>query len=238
MRNPSQFHPNKSVKNYLIYNMSDYFFKKFENFYKGTLVDLGCGEAPYKEYFLQFVDRYIGVDWSSSYHNLKADVISNLNEKIDLDDEIADTAIAISVLEHLYDPHKFLKETYRILKNGGYFIIQVPFMWWVHEAPYDYFRYTPYGLKHLLTNANFSNIEIYPMGGFFTMWFLKLNYFIERSIRGRLLKLGLGSLVDTLTTHFYNFTQTLSPILDLLDNNKELDTFGYFVVCRKVVKVL
>lgn len=235
MRSPSQFHPNKSVKNYLIYNMGDYFLKKFENFYKGTLVDLGCGETPYKEYFLQFVDRYIGVDWASSYHNLKAEVISNLNEKIDLDDEIADTAIAFSVLEHLYDPNKFLKETYQILKNGGYFIIQVPFMWWVHEAPYDYFRYTPYGLRYLLTNANFSYIEIYPMGGFFTMWFLKLNYFIERSIKGRLLKLGLGNLIDTLITHFYNFTQTLSPILDLLDDNKELDTFGYFVVCRKVI---
>jgi len=109
---PSQHHPNKDIVNFLVYKYNDYFLTRFQSYYKGTLVDLGCGEAPYKNFFLQFFDKYIGVDWPSSFHNLKADIFSDLNEKINLENEIADIAIAISVMEHLYNPQKFLEEAY------------------------------------------------------------------------------------------------------------------------------
>jgi len=133
------------------------------------MVDLGCGEAPYKEFFLQYVDQYIGVDWTNSYHNIKADVVSDLNERVALPNNCANVVISISVMEHLHNPKRFLNESYRILKDGGVFILQVPFQWWVHEEPYDYFRFTPYGLKYLLQKAGFRQIEIYPTGGFYNV---------------------------------------------------------------------
>ena len=116
---PSKFHSNRGFHNWLLYDIGDKFLQKYSKFYKGVLVDLGCGDAPYKEYFLQFVDKYIGVDWTNSLHNIKVDVISNLNEKIDLPNEIADIVISLSVMEHLYNPQQFLNESYRILKRGG-----------------------------------------------------------------------------------------------------------------------
>lgn len=205
IKNPSKNHSNKDIVNFLVYKHNDYYLKKFIPFYKGVMVDLGCGEAPYKEYFLKFVDKYIGVDWNSSYHNIKADVISDLNERIDLEDEIVDCAIAISVMEYLYNPEKFLEESYRILKKNGVMIMQVPFQWWVHEVPYDYYRFTPYGLKYLLNKVGFRDVKIFPIGGFFTLIFAPL----------------------------FLINQLIAPILDILDFKKELEPIGYWVVCKK-----
>ena len=57
----------------------------------------------------------------------------------------------------------------------------MPWQWWIHEAPHDYFRYTPYGLRYLLTQAGFRDITIEPQSGFFSMWVNKLNYFSLRA---------------------------------------------------------
>ena len=229
---PSKMHSNRKLYNWLIYDIGDKFLNKYSNYYKGCLVDLGCGEAPYREYFLQFADKYVGVDWASSYHNIAADVISDLNEKIDLPDEYADTIISLAVMEHLKEPKTFLSEAYRILKKGGVIILQVPFQWWVHEAPYDYFRFTPYGLKYLLENAGFKDIHIEPMNGFFTMWLLKFNYFTLRFISGPKIVKGF---IKALLIPLWTVNQIIAPYLDkLLDKNWELETAGYFVIARKI----
>lgn len=119
MIKPSEFHSNKKPYNWLIYDISDKWLESYSKYYKGTLVDLGCGEAPHKNYFLQYVDKYIGVDWTKTLHNFKADIISDLNKKIEIEDEFADTIISLSVMEHLCEPQIFLNESYRILKKRG-----------------------------------------------------------------------------------------------------------------------
>ncbi len=181
---PTKFHSNRQWYNWLVYNIADKFLEKYSKYYKGILVDLGCGEAPYKEYFLQYADKYIGVDWTNTLHNSKADVLSNLNEKVNLPDEYADTVVSLSVIEHLFEPQAFLNECYRIMKKGGTLVLQAPFQWWIHEAPYDYFRYTPYAFKYMLDKAGFVDIKIEPQSDFFTMWLLKFNYFTLRFIKG------------------------------------------------------
>jgi len=137
-------HPNKKVYNWLIYKIGKQFLEKYSPYYRGCLIDLGCGEAPYKEYYLKYASSYIGVDWDKTKHNSKADIISDLNVAINLNDEFADTVVSVSVMEHLCEPFIFLQEAFRILKYGGYFVMQVPWQWQIHEAPYDFFRYTPF----------------------------------------------------------------------------------------------
>jgi hypothetical protein len=48
---PTKNHSNKSIDNFLIYKYADYYLTKFIPYYKGVMVDLGCGEASYKEFF-------------------------------------------------------------------------------------------------------------------------------------------------------------------------------------------
>lgn len=226
---PSHCHSNNSLNNWLIYKIGDKFLEKYASFYKGHLVDLGCGEATYKQYFLQYAESYTGVDWSNTLHNTGADVVSDLNKKIELASESADTIISLSVLEHLCEPQVMLNEAFRILKPGGKIILQVPWQWWVHEAPHDYYRYTPYGLKYLFEKAGFREINVEPSSGFFTMWFLKFNYFTSRFIIGPKL---LQYLIKTVLYPLWFFLQLTAPFLDILDRNWAAEAPGYWVVAR------
>ncbi len=226
----SQFHSNRGWHNWVIYDIGDKCLEKYSKYLKGHLVDLGCGESPLKEYFLQFVDGYTGVDWTKTMHNSKADVVSDLNVKIELEDEVADSIISLSVMEHLCEPQIFLNESYRILKGGGDMILQVPWQWWIHEAPHDYFRYTPYGLKYMFEKAGFEDIKVEAQNGFFTTWIVKMNYFSARFIRG---PKPLKWFLKAIFVPFWTLGQVLAPYLDKLDRNWDAETQGYFVLARK-----
>lgn len=227
---PSRFHSNRSLHNWLLYKIADRFLEKYSVLIKGHLVDLGCGEAPYKNYFLQFAETYTGVDWTNTLHNSQADVVSDLNKKIDLENNIADTIVSFSVMEHLREPQVFLDESYRILKDGGIIILQVPWQWWVHEAPYDYFRYTPYGLKYLFEKAGFTDIEIEAQNGFFTTWIIKMNYFTTRFVRG---PKPLKWLIKLALLPFWTIGQLAAPYLDKLDKDWTAESQGYYLSAKK-----
>jgi SAM-dependent methyltransferase len=196
----------------------------------GALYDLGSGESPYKEFFLVHADSYVAVDWAGSFHVTKADIEADLNKRLPIDSEVADSIVSLSVLEHLYEPQLMLNEAFRILKKGGSIVVQVPWQWWVHEAPHDYFRYTPYGLDYLFKRAGFVDIEVEPQAGFFTTVVLKLNYFSLRFICGPRIIRFLLRIVFSI---FWFVGQTLAPLLDKLDRNWAAETCGYFVTARK-----
>jgi len=227
---PSEYHRNRNLNNWILYDVGDKFLEKYSSYYKGHLVDLGCGEAPYKKYFLQYADSYEGVDWTKTLHNSKADVISDLNKKIELGDETADTIVSLSVMEHLCEPQIFLNESFRILKRGGYMILQVPWQWWIHEEPHDYFRYSPYGLKYMFGKAGFKDVQVTPQTGFFTARIAKMNYFSARFIRG---PKPLRWLIKGTLIPFWTIGQFLAPYLDKLDTNWAAESQGYFVLAKK-----
>ena len=135
-------HPNSAAYNWVIYEINHQFLVKFSGDIRGTLYDLGCGEMPYRDWLLSFADRYIGVNWSNSPHDLRADLVANLNEALPIESQVADSVISLSAMEHLREPQLFLSEAHLILKPAGVIILQVPFIGWVHQAPHDYFRYT------------------------------------------------------------------------------------------------
>lgn len=226
----SKNHPNRSLHNWLIYNIGDRFLKKYVHLYTGDLFDLGCGESPYRDFFLNYARSYTGVDWVDSYHNTSADIAADLNMPFPIESDVADCVVSLSVLEHLYEPQNMLNESFRILKPGGNLIIQVPWQWWIHEAPHDYFRYTPYGLRHMLGKAGFVDIDIDAQSGCFTTLFIKLNYFTRRFVRGP--KVARLLILAALTPMWY-LNQKLAPLLDKLDRNWFLESSGYYVLAKK-----
>lgn len=198
--------------------------------FNGVLYDLGCGESPYKDFFLNHVCQYIGVDWSYSYHNTKADITANLNEPLPIASDVADTVVSFSVLEHLCEPQTMLNEAIRILKPGGTMLLQVPWQWWIHEAPYDYFRYTPYGLRYMFEKAGFIDVIVEPQAGFFTMWILKMNYFSSRFVCGTK---TLRCLIKLTLLPIWCLGQLAAPFLDKLDRNWDAETSSYIVTAKK-----
>lgn len=227
---PSFYHNNRKFYNWVVYDIADEFITKYATHYKGALYDLGCGTKPYEVYFKQYCDSYVGVDWSDTLHDLKADVVSDLNKPFPIDDEVADTLVSFSVMEHLCEPQLFLNESYRILKQEGVFILQVPFMWHVHEEPYDFYRFTEYGLKYMFNKAGYTNVTVEASTGFWVNWFVKLNYQLIRILPGNSLK---KKLLRGILKPFINHNQKLAKYLDRRMPKTEKETQGYWVVAIK-----
>ena len=80
------------------------------------------------------------------------DIVASVYELPFKDGEF-DTVLCMSVLEHLEEPIRAIKEMRRVLKNGGTMIVSVPFMFPIHDAPGDYWRFTKFGLQKLFSEG-------------------------------------------------------------------------------------
>lgn len=131
---------------------------KFSRHLSGNLLDVGCGSQPYREMFN--VEDYTGLEFDSPVARKRgvADVFYDGNV-FPLQNEEFDSVICSQVLEHVFNPDQFLAEISRVLKPGGCMVLTIPFVWDEHEQPYDYARYSSFGLKHLLEKAGFSVTE-------------------------------------------------------------------------------
>lgn len=63
-----------------------------------------------------------------------------------------DVVLCTEVLEHLPEPQRAIDEMFRVLKPGGMLLLTTRFLFPIHDAPHDYYRFTKYGLRHLLRN--------------------------------------------------------------------------------------
>lgn len=159
---------------------------------KGDLLDVGCGNKPYVQLFDKLIDKYIGCDIVQSSENV-VDNICPANDLCFANDSF-DTVFSTQVMEHVADHQGMVAEAFRVLKKGGYAIFTVPFSWELHEEPYDFFRFTKYGLKDLFEKKGFEVVSIKSNGGkwaaIFQLW---LNVLLSTrkyvTIRSRIIKL-------------------------------------------------
>jgi SAM-dependent methyltransferase len=134
-----------------------------QEYAKGRLLDIGCGKKPYRQLFS--TTEHVGVDWPASLHgNAQVDV-SNDAMHLSFTDDSFDTVLCTELLEHVAEPHLAVEEMSRVLKPGGYLILSVPFVHWVHEQPFDFYRYTVFGLRHLLEGAGLDVVKVLHRGG-------------------------------------------------------------------------
>jgi len=131
----------------------------------GDLADLGCGTVPLYEVYKARADTITCIDWGESKHDLQyADILCDLNEAIPIGDESFDTVVLTDVLEHIGNPANLISEISRMLRPGGTLLATVPFVYPLHEQPYDFTRFTRYGLEKILTETGFSEIQITNIG--------------------------------------------------------------------------
>jgi SAM-dependent methyltransferase len=132
----------------------------------GTVLDVGCGQSPYKELLLSGprVTGYLGMDLEGAPDTFRPDLAWD-GATIPRPDCSFESALATEVLEHCPHPEYVLEEIFRVLKPGGFLFLTVPFLWPLHTVPYDEYRYTPFSLRRLLDEAGFGEIEIVAPGG-------------------------------------------------------------------------
>ena len=78
-----------------------------------------------------------------------------------------DLVFCSQTLEHVPDPNRVLAEIERVLKPGGHLWLTAPFYYEEHEVPYDYYRYTQFGLRYLIQNAGLQLVSIEWLEGYF-----------------------------------------------------------------------
>lgn len=143
----------------------------------GNLLDVGCGSKPYQTIFK--VDYYTGLDIDSPLTRERgiADDLYDGN-KFPYANDSFDSVLCNQVLEHVFNPNEFLQEINRVLKKGGKLLLTVPFVWDEHEQPYDYARYSSFGLSALLEKNGFVLLQHKKLGADATILFQLANAYL------------------------------------------------------------
>lgn len=156
--------------------------KQLGNNIKGKTLDVGCGTKPYQKYFAS--SEYVGLEIETQTNNQvkQADVYYD-GKIFPFEKATFDSVLSNQVLEHVFNPTEFLTEINRVLKVGGCLLLSVPFVWDEHEQPYDYARYSSFGLKYLLEQHGFEIIENKKSGNDFRIFAQLLNAFIYKIVK-------------------------------------------------------
>lgn len=131
------------------------------------VLDAGAGDAPYRGLFAHC--DYRTHDWPNSPHTgaQSADVVADIAQ-LPLADGELDAVVCTEVLEHVRNPAAALQELRRVLAPGGRILITVPFVGELHEEPFDFQRFTSYGLQAHLEDAGFVAVDVQPLSGWWT----------------------------------------------------------------------
>lgn len=188
---------------------------------KSTVLDAGAGQCQYKPFFRH--GKYTSQDlcigdkgWDFGKIDIKSEIYS-----IPVKSASFDYILCIEVLEHLKYPHLAFKEFSRILKFGGKLFVVCPLVWFEHQKPHDYFRYTQFALRMLAEENSFAVESINKQGGKFiclTQVITEIfpSFFIERNmvLVGYIFKVLFYPINFLIAFVFY--------FLDKLDKEKDL----------------
>jgi SAM-dependent methyltransferase len=176
---PPLFKPNTSIRGRLENLQAGSIWRDLRielNEISGKIIDIGCGAQVYRDLIPGRV-TYHGIDTCDAKARFGYSV-PNTHYFDDNDwgvaDGVYDTALCTEVLEHIQYPAAFLASVSRCLRPGGRLVLTVPFAARWHFIPYDYWRFTPSGLRSLLTEAGFDEVRVLARGNPLTVACLKL----------------------------------------------------------------
>jgi SAM-dependent methyltransferase len=136
------------------------------------VVDIGCGEQPWRSTVEGLGARYLGADVQQNAAHSVA--LRCAADALPVRDGACDLVLCTEVLEHVPDPARALAEVGRILRPGGVAIVTTPFLYPLHEEPWDFQRLTRYQLARASSEAGLMVVELTIAGNelevFATLW--------------------------------------------------------------------
>lgn len=138
-----------------------------------VVLDAGAGEAPYKPLFAHA--KYESADFQQANMNYAPVTYVCDLAKIPVENGRFDFVVFNQVMEHLPEPRSVLEELWRVLKPSGKMIYTGPLFYEEHMQPYDFYRYTQFGLRHLFTSTGFEIEQLDWMEGYFGTVAYQLN---------------------------------------------------------------
>ena len=223
------FHPQ-----WFVFKNQKLTLKKVKLALQGIVLDIGCADCYLKKYLLKNTN-YIGLDYlkttTEMYHTTPT--IYGDAHRLPIQNNSIDSIALLDVLEHLRKPDACIQELQRTLKPNGKLCIQVPFLYPIHDAPYDFQRWTYYGLVEILEKNNFDIQEIYPQGKISETFSLLASIGLAKiaidSVKFSKIFITFIPLVSALILIF-NITGLL---LGMISRNRTFMPYGYLLICRK-----
>lgn len=138
---------------------------------QGNVLDVGCGAQPFRP-LINSKARYVGIDTNAAKPHFGYEMPDTTYFSGDVWpvlDASMDVVLCTETLEHVLETRRFLAEAARCLVPGGTLLLTVPFAARWHFIPYDYWRFTPSSLNHLLTTTGFNDVRVYARGNALTV---------------------------------------------------------------------
>jgi SAM-dependent methyltransferase len=188
----------------------------------GTSIEFGAIDNKDKT-FSNFVKGESKFHYSNKKSNKKLKVFySDLTKKLNISSNKYNNVLFFNIFEHLSEYKLAFSEIYRIMKKGGFFIGSVPFIYQIHAAPNDYFRFSREFFKLNLKKYGFKKAKVKALGfGPFTASYSLLHPYLRYLLFLSQICLLLAYILDSFIQIFVK--------TDL----KEIFPLGYFFIAKK-----
>ncbi len=230
---PSEY---KSTEDYLIYLRHVFAY----NFASGKVkttdygIDIGCGEGYGTDILSDKVSKIVGldVDEDTIQHAKKIHENANIDFQkyggkiIPFEDNTFDFAVSFQVIEHIPHDELYISEVYRVLKNGGIFILTTPNKTnrlKPGQKPWNKYHireYYPNELKDILLK-HFDSVEILGVFGKKDIHEIELNRIIKNQKLATMDPLNLRRFIpEMLKIQILNFVRKDNKKLGSITNRK------------------
>ena len=198
---------------------------RFKN--SDVVLDIGCGEKPYYQQSIKA--KIVCVDIK---HTEKVHVVCDAMS-LPLKKSSFDGIICVNSLYYCSNPFMTIKEFSSILRKNGKLVLIMPFMYPIHDAPEDKYRFTEYGIKELL-KEDFIIKEIKTIGGIFylpAVFFHSLIKGVPLMVPKAIRKI-ISFFTIIILYPFYFIAQLIS-VFDFLDKSGRWPTYYFTIAVKK-----
>lgn len=132
----------------------------------GDVLDIGCADR-WAEAAISPRCRYLGLDsvvTGASRYRARPEVFADAGY-LPFRDQCFDTVLLLEVAEHLAEPRRAMASIARVLRPGGVLLLTMPFLYPIHDAPFDYQRYTAHGLTREMESGGLRIEALQPSLG-------------------------------------------------------------------------
>jgi SAM-dependent methyltransferase len=133
---------------------------------QGTVLDVGCGAQPFRS-LVNPRSTYLGIDTDAAKAHFGYEMPNTTYFSGDvwpIADSSVNVVLCTETMEHVLETRRFLSEAARCIAPDGTLLLTIPFAARWHFIPYDYWRFTPSSLNHLLTTTGFHSVRVYARG--------------------------------------------------------------------------
>ncbi|MCX4028338.1 class I SAM-dependent methyltransferase [Endozoicomonas sp. SM1973] len=198
------------------------------------ILDIGCYDK-WVQYYLDSQCSYIGLDYletASNWYFSKPDIFGDAHT-LPFSTNIFDKVLLLNVLEHVSCLDTVLKESFRVLKKNGEAIIQIPFLYPIHDAPRDFIRITQHGMADKSKKIGFKIVKSISMGHPLETAALLKNIAISKTFINCLKRKNPLCIATPILPFYFLFQNLTSFILSKLTISDNFMPYSYIFILKK-----